>query len=73
MAEVPPAVAEVWRKAHEALQVQLELYLARGCSGTLYGELHIGEAGVPRQWEFTPQMREQVGSREATLQARRRR
>ena len=69
---VPEKVREAWAAAHERLQAQMEFFLQEAASGTIYGELHL-DGGVPRRWEFAPVMRpRQVGTREATLQARRR-
>jgi hypothetical protein len=71
-AEVPPKVQQAWEEAHAALQAHLEFFYERAGSGKLNADLDF-EGGVPRRWWFLPHMREQVGSREATLQATRRR
>lgn len=69
--EVPQTVRDRWKACHDALQAHLELFFRQRGSGTTWGELHY-EAGVPRAPEFTSKVREQASSREAVLQATRR-
>lgn len=69
---VPPKVAAAWARAHAALQAQMEFFYERASAGKVCGELSF-EGGVPLLAEFTQTTREQIGSREVVLQARRRR